>query len=110
MLLSSGEITEPCGTPCFPDARSILRSSHSTSGSFTRRDFLQYDVMSYRVEIGSQIEIDHVGLAVQYCCRDALDRRVCSLLRPNEPGWKSASKIGSRISFSVTSGCAMATI
>src|SRR5215471_9247659 len=83
MLLSNGEITEPCGTPCFPDARSINRSSHSTSGSFTRRaTFLQHDVMSYRVEIASQVEIDHVGLALQYRRADTLDRRVCGLLRP----------------------------
>jgi site-specific DNA recombinase len=45
------------------------------------RNFLQHDVMPYRVEVASQIEIDDVGLALQYCCRDTLDCRVCGLLR-----------------------------
>src|SRR5262245_16699278 len=38
--------------------------------------------MSYRVEIASQVEIDHVGLSLQYRRADTLDRRVCGLLRP----------------------------
>jgi len=40
------------------------------------RHFRQYDVMSHRIEIGLQIEVDNVGLALQYCFRDALDRCV----------------------------------
>src|SRR6266487_3874658 len=36
-LLSSGEITPPCGTPCFPDGFSNNRRSHRTASSPTRR-------------------------------------------------------------------------
>src|SRR6266850_3386281 len=36
-LLSNGEITPPCGTPCFPVASSINFRSHKTFSSSTRR-------------------------------------------------------------------------
>src|SRR5215510_8693817 len=36
-LLSSGEITPPCGTPCFPVASSSSFKSHNTFSSSTRR-------------------------------------------------------------------------
>ncbi len=39
-------------------------------------DFLEYDVMSHRIEIRSQVEVNNVGLAQQDSLRDALDRRV----------------------------------
>jgi hypothetical protein len=37
---------------------------------------LEHDMMSYRVEVGSQIKIDDVGLALKNCLSDALDRSV----------------------------------
>src|SRR5262249_51993344 len=45
-------------------------------------DFLEHDVMSHRVEIRSQVEVDDVGLALNDRLRDALDRRVRGPLRP----------------------------
>jgi len=42
--------------------------------------FLQHDMMSHRVEVGPQIKIDYVGLALQTCRRYALD------------GWRSTEE------------------
>jgi len=46
------------------------------------RHLLQHDMMSHRVEVGSQIKIDHVSLAFQNCLGYALDGSVRCLLRP----------------------------
>jgi hypothetical protein len=44
-------------------------------------DFLEYDVMSHRIEIRSPVEVDDLGLALNDCLRAALDRRGRGLLR-----------------------------
>src|SRR5580693_2484223 len=44
MLLSSGEITPPCGTPCFPPALSMIFSRCMTSASSSA----QYAAQGYR--------------------------------------------------------------
>src|SRR5712691_2966863 len=40
------------------------------------RNLLEYDVMSHRIEIRSQVEVNDVGLALQDGVRNALDRRL----------------------------------
>ena len=40
------------------------------------RHFLQHDVMSHGVKVGSQIKVDHVGLALHNCLGYALDGSV----------------------------------
>src|ERR1700680_2834332 len=45
--------------------------------AYSPRHFLQYNMMSHSVEVGSQIEIDDVGLALHDCIRYAPDGSVC---------------------------------
>jgi hypothetical protein len=64
------------------------------------RDLIQHYVMSHRIKAGAKVEIEHVGLALQHRFRDALDGVMRGLLGPIViGGWKSASKMDSRISF-----------
>jgi len=54
-----------------------LQEPHDRIVIDSPRHFLQHDMMLHRVEVGSQIKIDHVGLALQYCRRYALDGSMC---------------------------------
>jgi hypothetical protein len=64
------------------------------------RDLFQHCVMSHRIKVGAKVEIEHVSLALQHRFRDALDGVMRGLLGPIAiRGWKSASKMDSRISF-----------
>ena len=60
MLLSSGEITPPCGTPCFPLALSMIFSRCMTSASLGY--FRQQPIMPDIVEIATQVDVDDARL------------------------------------------------
>src|SRR5204862_4685588 len=64
--------------------------------------FLQQPVMPDIVKVGSQIKVEDPRLPLSYCFRHSLDRVVCCRLGryPYDPGWKSASNTGSRMSLS----------
>src|SRR6516165_775563 len=64
--------------------------------------FLQQPVMPDIVKVGSQIKVEDPRLPLSYCFSHSLDRVVCCPLGryPYDPGWKSASNTGSRMSLS----------
>src|SRR5208283_389414 len=62
MLLSSGEITPPCGTPCLPLALSMIFSRCMTLASFTRGYFRQQPIMPDIVEVAAQVDVYHACL------------------------------------------------
>src|SRR5271166_5492342 len=82
MLLSSGEITPPCGTPCFPLALSMTFSRCMTSASSTRwATFAKQPIMPDIVEIAAQVDVDDARLVLTDRSRHTVHRFMSCPLR-----------------------------